>query len=97
MNPFAITITSRRSCCTELPTFAESPKSQDLTFFGNLNMNNHQYFAHRPPSHTTLLRDPWPTELPLHKTLKPRVWTRIFSGHNLTRIRPSKSASGLLA
>jgi len=96
MNPLALTPTSRASCCPELSPFAVFPNSFDLTFFVKLNMNQHQYFAHRPPSNTTLLRDPWPTDLPLRKALKPRVWPRIFTGQNLTPIRSTRSASGLL-
>jgi len=33
-------------------------------------MKKSQFFSHRPPSHTTLLNDPWPTALQVRKHRK---------------------------
>ncbi len=60
-------------------------------------VNHSQYFAHRPPSNTTLLHDPWPPEVPVYRARKPKLESRVLTEQGVARIRQAKSATGLSA
>ncbi len=53
---------------------AEGNPPQTVSPYFRIFMKKFQFFAHRPPSNTTLLNDPWPTALRIRKYRKTFEW-----------------------
>jgi len=86
----------KEACSGVMPSTTQSLVSTQF-FYPTTSMNNFQHFSHRPPSNTTLLHDPWPPELPLHKTRKPKFGPIFFQIQNLARVRSPEGVTGLRA
>jgi hypothetical protein len=75
-----------KTCYPQTAAYSISSPPIEI-FYPIRSMNKFQHFAHRPPSNTTLLRDPWPPELPFHQIEKPRFRLRALTDQLMSRVR----------